>query len=86
MMNAELTKARQSKIIIPTVFREDHMGVLRKLTRQHEPEPYIIMLQRAQEFSRTIYSDDMDEMQQYLKQSNAFVEHTDGLLRIIERD
>jgi hypothetical protein len=86
MMNAELTKAGQSKIIIPTVFREDYMGVLRKLTRQQEPEPYIRMLQRAQEFSATIYSDDMDEMQQHLKQSNAFVEHTDALLRIIDRD
>ena len=85
MMNAELTKAGQSKIIIPTVFREDYMGVLRKLTRQQDPEPYIRMLQRAQEFSSTIYSDDMDEMQKYLEQSNAFVEHTDALLRIIKR-
>jgi len=56
------------------------------LTRQQEPEPYIRMMQRAQEFSATIYSDDMDEMQQHLKQSNAFVEHTDALLRIIDRD
>lgn len=86
MMNAELTKAGQSKIIIPTVYREDYMGVLRKLTRQQEPEPYIRMLQRAQEFSSTIYSDEMDEMQEYLKQSNAFVEHTDALLKIIERE
>jgi Fic family protein len=82
MMNAELTNAGQSKIIIPTVFREDYMGVLRKLTSQQDPEPYIRMLQRAQEFSATIYSDDMDEMQHYLEQSNAFLEHTEAMLKI----
>jgi hypothetical protein len=83
MMNAELTKAGQSKIIIPTVFREDYMGVLRKLTGQQDTDPYIRMLQRAQEFSSTIYSDDMDEMQQHLEQSNAFLEHTEAKLKII---
>ena len=32
MMNAELVRENQSKIIIPTVFREDYMGALKKLT------------------------------------------------------
>ncbi len=85
MMNAELVKAGQSKIIIPTVFREDYMGVLRKLTRQQDLEPYIRMVQRAQEFSATIYSDDRDEMQRQLEQSNAFQEHTEAKLKITPR-
>ena len=54
MMNAELVKARQTRIIIPTVYREDYMGALRKLTRQQSPAPYIRMLARAQQFSATI--------------------------------
>ena len=33
MMNAELVAADQSKIIIPTVFREDYLDALRRLTR-----------------------------------------------------
>jgi len=86
MMNAELAKSGQSKIIIPTVFREDYMGVLRKLTRQQEPDPYIRMLVRAQEFSSTIYGDDMDEMQHHLEQSNAFQEHTEAKLKIIPKN
>jgi len=44
---------------------------------------YIQMLQRAQEFSSTIYAGDMDEMQQHLEQSNAFLESTEAKLKII---
>ena len=86
MMNAELTKEGQSKIIIPTVFREDYMGALRKLTRQSDPEPYIRMLQRAHEFSSNIYDEDMNVMEKYLKRCDAFKEHTEGKLKIIYKD
>lgn len=86
MMNAELVKEGQSKIIIPTVFREDYMGALRKLTRQSKPDAYIRMLQRAQEFSATIFDDDMNKMEKHLKDSNAFKEHTEAKLNIIPRD
>ncbi len=34
MMNAELVGGGQSRIIIPTVFRDDYLGGLRQLTRQ----------------------------------------------------
>lgn len=84
MLNAELVKDGQSKIIIPTVYRDDYMGALRKLTKQEEPGPYIKMLQRAHEFSETIYSENMDEMQDKLNRSNAFLENTEGNLKIIE--
>lgn len=85
MMNAELVKMEQAKIIIPTVFRDDYMGALRKLTRQGETNTYIRMLQRAHEFSANIFGDDIDEMQEYLKKSNAFLEHTEAKLNIIGR-
>ena len=38
MMNAELVAADQSKIIIPTVFREDYLNALRRLTRRNDPQ------------------------------------------------
>jgi len=82
MMNAELVKGGQSKIIIPTVFREDYIGTLKKLTKQGDCKPYIRMLQRAHEFSATIYGEDINEMQKLLTQSNAFLEHTEGVLKI----
>lgn len=85
MMNAELVSGGQSKIIIPTVFRDDYIGTLKKLTKKGDCIPYINMLNRAHEFSDTIYGDDIDEMQDQLTQSNAFLEHNEGLLRIIRR-
>lgn len=85
MMNAELVKNGQSKIIIPTVYRDDYLGTLRKLTRQSDPLPYISMLQRAYEFSEYIYGDDYNVMLDYLKQCNAFMEHTEARLKIIKR-
>ncbi len=85
MMNAELTNAGESKIIIPNVYREDYIGALRKLSRQSNPDPYIRMMEKAHCFSSNIYEEDMDAMQQYLESCNAFLEHTEGKLKIIER-
>ena len=60
MMNAELVKHGQTKIIIPTVYRDDYMLALRLLTRQQDPSAYVKMMMRAHEFSSTIIGDDMD--------------------------
>ncbi len=86
MMNAELVSANQSKLIIPNVFRDDYILSLRRLTRQHDPEPYIRMLSRAHEFSSTIYGESMDEIQTKLEQSNAFLLPEEGHLKIVSTD
>ncbi|MEZ4848656.1 MAG: Fic family protein [Bacteroidia bacterium] len=86
MMNAELVRANQSKIMIPNVFREDYILSLRRLTRQHDPEPYIRMLSRAHEFSSTIFGESMDEIQTKLERSNAFLLPEEGRLKIITTD
>ena len=83
MMNAELVNGLQTRIIIPTVYRDDYIGAVRKLTRQYEPSPYIRMLQRAQEFSSTIIGDDMDIIETHLQDCNAFKEHDQAKLKII---
>lgn len=80
MMNAELTSKGLSKIIIPTVYREDYMGALKKLTKQGETGAYIRMLLRAYEFSATVHQEDMDKMELYLKQCDAFEEPSAGKL------
>lgn len=86
MMNAELVAGNQSKIIIPNVFREDYLLSLRKLTRQHDPLPYIRMLAKAHEFSATIYGDSMDDIQRKLEHSNAFHLPDEAILKIIDSD
>ncbi|MDB5032695.1 Fic family protein [Mucilaginibacter sp.] len=83
MMNAELVKAEQTKIIIPTVFREDYLGALRQLTRRNQADIYIRMLQRALLFSATITGESMEVMQQVLIQSNAFKEGNEHILQIV---
>ena len=83
MMNAELVKQGQTKIIIPTVYRGDYIGAIRKLTRQQDPKAYVKMMLRAHEFSSTITGDDMDEMEKHLKESNAFKEYNKAKLKIL---
>lgn len=83
MMNAELVKAEQTRIIIPTVYRDDYLGALRRLTRQQDPLAYIKMLQRAQEFSATLNAGTLEELELLLESSNAFKEHDEAKLKII---
>lgn len=85
MMNVELVAASLSKIIIPTVFRDDYMGTLKKLTKQRDGEAYLKMLLRAWEFSSTVHDENLDSMEQHLIQSNAFLAPKDGYMKIIPR-
>lgn len=80
MMNAELSSKGLSKIIIPTVYREDYMGALRKLTRQRIADPYIRMLGRAYDFSATLRQNSIDEMEGYLIKTDSFKEPKAGKL------
>lgn len=82
MMNAEFVTSNQTRIIIPTVFREDYLLTLRKLSRDKQPESYIKMLDKAHKFSETIVGS-MDFMQDLLEKCNAFKEPTDAKLKII---
>ena len=79
MMNAEFVATMQTRIIIPTVFRDDYLLTLRKLTRNQGPEPYIRMLDKAQQFSETLKGS-MDFMQNHLEKCNAFKESTEAKL------
>lgn len=83
MMNAELTAKGLTKIIIPTVYREDYMGALKKLTKQRVSDPYIRMLSRAHEFSTTLVGDDIDAMERFLIECDTFKEPKEGKLKII---
>lgn len=82
MMNAELASLGQTRIIIPTVFREDYILALKALTKREEPQPYLRMLQRAQEFSAIIQGPDVGKIKRVLEACNAFAEPSDAKLRI----
>jgi hypothetical protein len=83
MMNAELSSKGLSKIIIPTVYREDYMGALKKLTKQRDADAYIRMLLRIWEFSSHVHNENFDAMEEYLTKCNAFLSHKEGYLKIL---
>ncbi len=82
MMNAELSSKGLSKMIIPTVYREDYLGTLKKLTKQRDADAYIRMLLRVWEFSSNVHDDNLDQMEDYLKSCNAFLTHKEGYLKL----
>lgn len=81
MMNSELFRANESKIIVPTVSREDYLLALRKSSRQGIVQPYIKVMTRLHHFSSTLYGKDFQEMSDYLTLCNAFEEPDEAKLR-----
>ena len=81
MMNAELVAAGQSKVIVPTVFRPDYIGALRRLSRDGDPDVLVSAMTRLRDFSRTLTGDDFEAMRRRLESSNAFKDEEGFILR-----
>lgn len=81
MMNAELANTNECRIIIPTVYREDYLLALRRLSRSRDPEAYIKMLCHAQAFTASINFQKYDTALKQLEKSNAFKEPYEGKLK-----
>jgi len=82
LMNAELDAANQSRIIIPTVYREDYLLSLRKLSRTVDPAAYVKMLVRAQQFTAAISYNEYHQALTQFQACNAFLEPNEGKLII----
>lgn len=82
MMNAELVHGKRCRIIIPTVYREDYLLVLRALSREGRADPYIRMIDRAQEFVSGINFSDYEAALAMLRKCNAFSEPSEAKLVI----
>lgn len=72
MMNAELSAADTARIIVPTVFREDYLLALRKLSRNNRPDTYVNVMERLQLFSASIPCSDFEAAKSFLQDTNAF--------------
>lgn len=79
-MNAELQNADLSRIIIPTVYREDYLLSIRKLSLQVIPQPYVKMLLTAQVFTDSIAFDDYRQALLQFQTAQAFLEPNEGKL------
>lgn len=74
MMNAELVAGMQSRIIVPTVFRDDYLGGLRRMTRQDDPSVLIKALRFVHDYTSRIRFADLAETIDVLLATNAFNE------------
>lgn len=72
MMTAELAAGDETRIIIVTAYRDDYMNGLRILSRRGQPNDYVRMLDRAQEFCSRLDFDDLEALRKVLADCNAF--------------
>ncbi len=84
MMNAELVNSKETKIIIPTVFRDDYLLTLKKLTNQKDPAPYVEMLSKTRQFSARLHFEAYEDLYKYLESHNAFREADEGRHLIVD--
>jgi hypothetical protein len=81
MMNSELVAGAQSRIIVPTVFRDDYLGGLRRLTRQDDPSVLIKALRYGHDYTAAIDFATLERATVSLRATNAFNE-PDGAERL----
>lgn len=81
MMNSELFRAGEAKIIVPTVYREDYLLALRKCSRQSVILPYIKVMTTLHHFTSTLYGREFQELLEYLTRCNAFEDPDLGKLK-----
>jgi Fic/DOC family len=70
-MNLFLTQARLTRIIIPTVYRDDYISALKAMSSNAYPVPLMRMLGRAARFSRWIDMSSKSNAFAALRHSNA---------------
>jgi Fic/DOC family len=80
-MNTELVAGAQSRIIVPTVFRDDYLGALRRLTRQDDPGVLIKALCYGHDYTAQINFSTLARATDSLRATNAFNE-PDGAERL----
>lgn len=81
MMNAELFRAGEAKIIVPNVYREDYLLSLRQLSKNGEPQTFIKVMETLHHFSSTLYGRTFQQMTDYLYFCNAFASPEEKHLR-----
>ena len=77
MMNAELVAGNQTRIFIPSVFRNEYVGSLKRLTNHCDPQSFTRVMSYAQQFVARIDFSDLNAARQALAAHNAFLDPAD---------
>ena len=83
MMNAELLTAGQTRIFIPSVFRNEYVSALKRLTNYRDPAGFLRVMDFAQSFVARIDFTDLEEARARLAEYNAFFDPTEDLKLIM---
>jgi hypothetical protein len=78
IMNSELSAAGQSRIIIPTLYREQYLDCLRELTRQGNVKPYMDAMVNIQDWTKSFDYENLDDVIAQMAQCNAFEKSLNG--------
>ncbi len=77
MMNAELVAGGQTRILIPSVYRNEYVGSLKRLTNHRDPHSFTRVMSYAQQFAARIDFTDLSGARQALADHNAFLDPAD---------
>jgi hypothetical protein len=78
MMNGELVAADETRIIVPTAYRSDYLGALRRLTRDDDPSVFVKAMRYAHDWTFGIDFDDVPSATAQMESTNAFDEGESG--------
>jgi len=78
MMNAELCRAGQERIIVPSVYRTEYLQSLRALTHNQRPEAVISVMDFAQRFTSAVDFADYPQAVRLLERCHAFAAPADA--------
>lgn len=79
MMNAELICGGQVRIFIPSVFRNEYIAGLKRLSHHSQPEAFIKIMSYAQKFVSLIDFSDRERANDILRSCNAFADPADNV-------
>lgn len=74
MMNAELVSVEDQKVIIPIVYRNNYLAVLKTLTNDQDCTPLIRTLDFGQKFTQSINWGNYNGARVQLEKCNAFMD------------
>ena len=79
MMNAELVAAGQARILVPSVYRNEYIGSLKRLTNHGDPDAFIAVMDYAQSLACRIDFADLEWARRALVACNAFEDPADNV-------
>ena len=74
MMNAELVSAKEQRIIIPTVYRNNYLSALKAISQNKITEPIVRMMDFAQKYTASIDFRDFANARMLLERTRAFMD------------